>query len=107
AVENFCGAAGRVRSVDSVRGGRGGPASVGRWLVGTAADVPGLAFAGVPGDPNFVVQSAHQNAVVISDLAGPAGGIMVKSPGGATITVNDSGIYIQNGKGASITWSGP
>jgi len=32
---------------------------------------------------------------------------MLKSPGGATIIVNDSGIYIQNGKGASITLVGP
>ena len=42
-----------------------------------------------------------QNSLVISDLPGPTGGIMLKSATGATIIVNDTGIYIQNGKGAS------
>jgi hypothetical protein len=68
--------------------------------------VPTLAFAGVPGEPNIVLQSALQNAIVISDLPGSAGGIMLKSAGGAIIIVNDSGIYIQNGRGASITMAG-
>ena len=48
-----------------------------------------------------------QNTVVISDLPGPTGGIMLKSTTGATIIVNDTGIYIQNGKGASIVMTGP
>ena len=32
---------------------------------------------------------------------------MLKSTTGATIIVNDTGIYIQNGKGASIVMAGP
>jgi hypothetical protein len=32
---------------------------------------------------------------------------MLKSATGATLIVNDTGIYIQNGKGASITMVGP
>jgi hypothetical protein len=32
---------------------------------------------------------------------------MIKSAAGATLIVNDTGIYIQNGKGASITLVGP
>ena len=36
-----------------------------------------------------------------------SGGLVLKSSGGATITVNDTGIYIQNGKGASIVMAGP
>ena len=74
---------------------------------GIAAEVPALALAGVPGDPNIVVQSTAQNAIVISDLPGPTGGIMLKSTTGASIIVNDTGIYIQNGKGASIIMTGP
>ena len=35
------------------------------------------------------------------------GGIVLKSATGAMIVVNDSGIYIQNGKGASIMMVGP
>ena len=69
--------------------------------------VAGLQTAGVPGDPNFVIQTMLQNVVVVSDLAGPTGGIMLKSTTGATIIVNDTGIYIQNGKGASIVMTGP
>ncbi len=72
-----------------------------------AAEVPALASAGVPGDPNIVLQTTLQNSLVISDLPGPTGGIMLKSTTGATIIVNDTGIYIQNGKGASIIMTGP
>jgi uncharacterized protein involved in type VI secretion and phage assembly len=82
------------------------PVWTGGWW-GDAAEVPALALAGVPGDPNIVLQSALQNAIVISDLPGPTGGIMLKSTTGATIIVNDTGIYIQNGKGASIVMAGP
>ena len=82
------------------------PVWTGGWW-GIAAEVPALALAGVPGNPNIVVQSTLQNSVVISDLPGPTGGIMLKSTTGATIIVNDTGIYIQNGKGASIVMVGP
>ncbi|MBV9992210.1 MAG: baseplate assembly protein [Alphaproteobacteria bacterium] len=82
------------------------PVWVGGWW-GIAAEVPALALAGVPADPNIVIQSTLQNAIVVSDLPGPTGGIMLKSTTGATIIVNDTGIYIQNGKGASIIMTGP
>ena len=82
------------------------PVWTGGWW-GVAAEVPALALAGVPGDPNIVLQTTLQNAIVISDLPGPTGGIMLKSTTGATIIVNDTGIYIQNGKGASIIMAGP
>jgi uncharacterized protein involved in type VI secretion and phage assembly len=82
------------------------PVWTGGWW-GIAAEVPALALAGVPGNPNVVLQSMLQNTLVISDLPGPTGGIMLKSTTGATIIVNDTGIYIQNGKGASIIMAGP
>ncbi len=77
----------------------------GYW--GTVAEVPALALAGVPGNPNIVLQTSGQNSIVISDLPGPTGGVMLKSTTGASIIVNDTGIYIQNGKGASIVMTGP
>jgi len=77
----------------------------GYW--GTAAEVPVLALDGDPANPNIVLQTAGQNSVVISDLPGPTGGIILKSMTGASIIVNDTGIYIQNGKGASINMTGP
>ncbi len=82
------------------------PVWTGGWW-GTVAEVPALALAGVPGDPNIVIQTTLQNAIVVSDLPGPTGGIMLKSTTGASIIVNDTGIYIQNGKGASIVMTGP
>ena len=78
-----------------------------RW--GTTSDIPTLAKAGNPADQNIVMQSLLQHSFMISDMPpSPAtGGIILKSTTGAMIVVNDSGIYIQNGKGASITMIGP
>ena len=46
------------------------------------------------------LQTPLQNGLTISDVPGPTGGIMIKSTTGAMLIVNDTGIYIQNGKGA-------
>ena len=53
------------------------------------------------------MQTPLQNGLTISDLPGPTGGIMLKSATGATLIVNDTGIYIQNGKGAIDHLVGP
>jgi uncharacterized protein involved in type VI secretion and phage assembly len=82
------------------------PVWSGGWW-GQVAEVPTLALAGVPGNPNIVIGSTLQNTIVVSDLPGPTGGIMLKSTTGASVIVNDTGIYIQNGKGASIVMTGP
>jgi len=74
---------------------------------GSAADIPALALAGNPVSPSIVLQTSLQNTVMISDIPGPTGGIMLKSTTGASIIVNDTGIYIQNGKGASLIMVGP
>jgi uncharacterized protein involved in type VI secretion and phage assembly len=74
---------------------------------GSAAEVPALARATPPAVPGVTIQTPLQNGVSINDVAGPTGGIMLKSATGATIIVNDTGIYIQNGKGASIILTGP
>jgi hypothetical protein len=47
-----------------------------------------------------------QNGLIISDVPGPTGGIIIKSTTGAMIMVNDTGITITNGKGAIITMLG-
>ncbi|KLD66164.1 phage baseplate assembly protein V [Dyella japonica] len=74
---------------------------------GSAAEVPALALAGNPASPSIVLASALQNILAISDLPGPTGGIMLTSTTGAMILVNDIGITISNGKGASIVLTGP
>jgi hypothetical protein len=78
-----------------------------RW--GAASDIPLLARAGLPISPNIVLQTAGQHSVVVSDLPPSpiTGGIMLKSATGAMIIVNDAGIFINNGKGASIMMVGP
>ena len=74
---------------------------------GSAADVPALALAGNPVSPSIVLQTSLQNTLMISDVAGAAGGILLKTTTGALISINDVGITISNGKGAIITMTGP
>ena len=77
-----------------------------RW--GAQSDIPPLARLGNPADPNIVIQSLLQHSIMISDMPpSPAtGGIILKSTTGAMIVVNDSGIYLSNGKGAIMTMIG-
>ena len=77
-----------------------------RW--GSAADIPKFALLGNPADPNVVIQSLAQHMIMISDMPpSPAtGGIVLRSFSGAMIVVNDSGIYLSNGKGATIAMVG-
>ena len=74
---------------------------------GTMAEVPAMSKLVPPLVPSFTFQTPLQNGILISDMPGPTGGIMLKSTTGAMIIVNDTGIYIQNGKGASIIMVGP
>ena len=74
---------------------------------GSAVEVPALARLTPPAVSSITLQTPLQNGLTISDLPGPTGGIMLKSATGATLIVNDTGIYIQNGKGASLTLLGP
>lgn len=74
---------------------------------GLAAEVPPLAIAGNPVSPSIVLQTGLQHSIVLSDVPGPTGGIMLKSSTGAMILVNDVGITISNGKGATIVMTGP
>lgn len=73
---------------------------------GSAAEVPTLALAGIPASPNVVLQTQGQNTLMLSDVPG-TGGIMLKSTTGAMIVINDTGITISNGKGATIVLAGP
>ena len=69
--------------------------------------MPALALAAPPAVPNIVIQSQLQNTFMISDVPGPTGGILLKTTTGAFISVNDIGITISNGKGATIMLQGP
>jgi hypothetical protein len=74
---------------------------------GTAGDVPAFAIAPppIPGGQNIVLQTIGQNMIIVSDaLPSPVtGGIVLQSASGASIVVNETGIYLDNGQGATIT----
>ena len=74
---------------------------------GSAAEVPTLATATPAPISHMVFQTQNQNTFLISDLPGPTGGILLKTTAGAMIAINDIGITISNGKGASIVMAGP
>jgi uncharacterized protein involved in type VI secretion and phage assembly len=78
----------------------------GCWY-GSAADVPALALATQAPLSSVFMQTATQVTFQLSDLPGPAGGILMKTATGAMIMVNDVGITISNGKGAMIVMAGP
>ncbi|MBW0001710.1 MAG: baseplate assembly protein [Verrucomicrobia bacterium] len=78
---------------------------------GLIADVPAFAVVppAIPPGQNILLQTTGQNMLLVSDAAPTpvTGGIVLKSATGAMIVVNDSGIYISNGQGATITLAGP
>jgi hypothetical protein len=89
------------------------------WMGGSwpnTADVPPTALVPIesPGQ-TIVFQTTNQQLFMISDAPAfpilapiPAptplltGGIVLRSPSGAMIVVNDAGIFINNGKGATV-----
>jgi len=77
----------------------------GYW--GSAAEVPVLSHTVPPGVTGFTIQTPLKNGLVISDVPGPTGGILMQTTTGAMISVSDVGIIISNGKGATITMTGP
>ncbi|WP_313621370.1 phage baseplate assembly protein V [Achromobacter sp.] len=74
---------------------------------GSAAEVPALALAGLPVSPSIVLQTGGQNTLMISDLPGPTGGILLKTKTGAMISISDVGITLSNGQGATVMLAGP
>jgi uncharacterized protein involved in type VI secretion and phage assembly len=81
------------------------PIWTGGWW-GSASEVPSLALTAPPGMQNILLQTTGQNLVLLTDTPGPTGGIVLRSKGGASITVNDTGIYLSNGQGAEISLVG-
>lgn len=77
----------------------------GYW--GSPAEVPLLSHAVPPGVSGITLQTTLKNGLVISDAPGPAGGILITTATGAMISVSDVGIVITNGKGATISLTGP
>lgn len=77
------------------------PVWTGGWW-GSAAEVPALALAAPPAVSHVVLQTTGQHTISVSDAPGPSGGLLLKSATGAMITINETGILISNGQGATI-----
>ena len=95
------------------------------WVGGFWGSLPEVPVAAltppaIPPGQNLVFQTTLQHSLILSDAAPvpvtapvppPAppgtGGIVLRSPSGALIVVNDAGIFINNGKGASVELIGP
>jgi uncharacterized protein involved in type VI secretion and phage assembly len=69
-------------------------------------DVPSMGLAGPPGVQSIVIQTTGGNTLMISDVPGSSGGILLQSSSGASIAINDTGITITNGD-ATIALTGP
>jgi len=76
------------------------PIWTGCWY-GSAAEVPAAALEGVPTSPNILIQSSGGRSILLSDLPGGPG-ITLQTPSGAKLVINDEGITISNGRGATI-----
>jgi uncharacterized protein involved in type VI secretion and phage assembly len=76
----------------------------GCWY-GAADEVPPDAGTN-PLSPNVVLQTPGQRTLVLSDEPGGPG-LTLKHPSGASIVIDDSGVHISNGQGASISLVGP
>ena len=74
---------------------------------GMAAEMPVLSRVVPPAVPGITLQTPLKNGLVISDVPGPTGGILIQTATGAMISVSDVGIVISNGKGATINMVGP
>lgn len=74
---------------------------------GSAAEVPALSHLLPPAVPGIVMQTVLQNGILISDVPGPTGGIMLTTVTGAMILINELGITLSNGQGATIQLTGP
>ena len=74
---------------------------------GQAGELPAIVQTIVPPLQGIVLQTQAQNMILVSDVPGPTGGIMLKTSTGALLSINDVGITISNGKGATILMNGP
>ena len=76
----------------------------GFWALG---EVPTEALKTPAAIDHVVLQTPGPTLLLLSDMPGPTGGIVLSTATGAKITINDLGITIDNGKGAKIELKGP
>lgn len=80
------------------------PIWTGCWY-GSQAEVPAAALLGPPVTPNMVLQTVAGHHILLSDQPGNAG-ITLRTATGASLSVTDRGIVLDNGQGAVISMVG-
>ena len=91
--------------IEFEQGDKDYPVWTGCWW-GSPSEAPAMALAGLPDQPNVVLQTQGQQTIVLSDLPGGPG-ITLQTATGAMLVINDTGITISNGQGATISLVGP
>jgi uncharacterized protein involved in type VI secretion and phage assembly len=76
----------------------------GFWAEG---EIPPLALTAPPALQQLTLQTTAGNTLIVSDVPGPTGGILLQTVAGAFISISDTGIVISNGQGATIAMTGP
>jgi hypothetical protein len=83
--------------VEFEQGNADHPIWSGCWY-GSKAEIPVLVASSPPPTPPILLQTPGQTTLMLSDVPGPTGGILLKTKTGALIS---------NGKGATVTLMGP
>jgi uncharacterized protein involved in type VI secretion and phage assembly len=73
---------------------------------GAGAELPAVVVAGPPGIGQLAIVTPSQHALIMSDVPGPTGGVLLRTSTGAHISITSVGIVIDNGHGAAITLTG-
>jgi hypothetical protein len=80
------------------------PVWAGCWY-GHADELPPEARAELPGHRPTVIRTPGGHRLLMSDVPGGTG-ILLKAPGGAYVQIDERGVFINNGHGASIALVG-
>ena len=94
------GAADRLGRVDRVRAGRSRLSDLGRLLLGQRGGSAGARPAGAAGVAGITLQTTLQNGISSATCPDRPAASCSRAPPARSLIVNDTGINIQNGKGA-------
>ncbi len=78
------------------------PVGANVWIQFEAGDSARPVWTG-----GFWTDAAEVPTLAVTAGARPGGTLALKSPDGATIVISDAGIFLENGKGASLSLVGP
>lgn len=77
------------------------------WVGGFWTTPIDFAPAGPSTSLAFALRTPGGHSLVVTDDPGPAGGITLKTAAGAALTLNETGMHLSNGQGATISMVGP